>query len=191
MKKKKNGRLQLNSAGMTMVELTVTFAILGLFLVAATRIISYTINIYYAAKGASYGLEVSNMIANKIVGMTEGAESMPQIKENGEAVSFTDTTGSQVTIGTAEQEGGTYLNIHYEPSSYQNIEYEATDFKFDTKTYMGYEIESLVFSHPDGEGTGDGKKAYPDNVIRMELVLKSEKYGSYRTTRYMKCVKVQ
>lgn len=190
MKNEQNKPKKLNSAGMTMVELTVTFAILGLFLVAATRIISYTINIYYAARGASYGLEVTGMISGKVVGMLEGAESMPQITEGGEAVSFVDATGSEVTITATDEAGGKYLNIHYAPATYLNTEYEATDFKFDTKAYMGYEIESLVFAHPDTEGTPETDKLYPDNVIRMELKLHSERYGSYETVRYIKCVKI-
>lgn len=189
MREKRNKPIKLNQAGMTMVELTVTFAILGLFLVAAARVISYSVNIYYAARGASYGLEVTGMISNKVVGMMEGAENLPEISAGGDAVSFVDRTGSLVTIGTVSGVGGTYLNIHYAPASFQSIQYEATDFRFDEKAYMGYEIERLIFSYPDGVGAAESERVYPADVIKMELVLKSDKYGTYDTTRYIKCVR--
>lgn len=80
----KRNKLKLNNRGMTLTELVVAFALLSLFMVAATRMISYTINVYYAAKGTSYGLEVSNMISEKIVGHIEGAS-------NKQSVSFVET----------------------------------------------------------------------------------------------------
>lgn len=191
MKKLKGKRKKLNNAGMTLTELTVTFAILGLFLVAATRIISYSINIYYAARGASYGLEVTNMISNKVMGMIEGASTMPQIDETGENISFIDATGSQVTIGTVTTNEETYVNIHYEPATYYDTEYEAVNWKFDEKAYMGYEVEKLKFYSPNKDVVNEADKLYPDNVFVMELTVHSPKYGSFDTTRYMKCVKVE
>ena len=190
MKRKKNKPKKLNNAGMTLAELTVTFAILGLFLVAATRIISYTINIYYAAKGASYGLEVSNMISNKIVRTLEGARTMSVTDESGSGISFIDATGSEVTIETVAGEDGSYINIHYEPATYNSTEYEAVDWKFDEKAYMGFSVETLKFTHPNGDITEESSQPYPDNVVEMELVLKSDRYGAYGTTRYIKCAKV-
>ena len=187
LKKRQKKPIQQNNAGMTMVELTVTFAILGLLLVACTRIISYTITIYYNSKAASYGLEVSNMIANQIAGSVEGAKSVPVISADGTTISFVDKTDSPVTIGTVTLDGAAYLNIHYEPANYLGTEYEATDFRFDEKTYMGFEIQSLVFSRPDADKPEELRE-YPSDVIRMDLVLKSERYGYYESTRYMKCV---
>lgn len=138
---------KLNNAGMTLVEMLVTFILLGIFMVAATRVISYTIGIYYTARGTSYGYEVSNMLTNKIVGQLENAStgnsfiiknaagedepnSLPIIKqgtadENGnrlDQLKFVDGTGSVVTISTNSvpgMDGATnhYLVIHYDETA--------------------------------------------------------------------------
>lgn len=64
------------------------------------------------------------------------------------------------------------------------------DWKFDEKVYMGFSVETLKFTNPNGDITEESSKPYPDNVVEMELVLKSDRYGSYGTTRYIKCAKV-
>lgn len=180
-----------NNAGMTLTELIVSFALLALFMVAAMRIISYTVNIYFAAKGATYGLEVSNMISNKIVGQIEGAKGAkaPVVTANGsniDEISFMDSTGSNITVSavpfSAEGESGTYMNIHYDEVTEGSVKYDAVDWKFDSKAYMGYVVRELKF-----EKLGAN---YPTNVIRMKLVLHSERYGDYTTEYYIKCANV-
>ena len=184
---------KLNNAGMTLTEMIVTFALLALFMVAATRVISYVIGIYYAACGNSYGLQVSNMISNKIVGQIEGASSaaVPRITSNGsgiDQISFIDETGSRITITASPQiyEDGTsegmYVDIHYDEVTEGSIKYEAVDWRFDSKAYMGYRVKELRFESP---GAG-----YPDNVMTMSLVLHSDRYGDYETTYYIKCLNV-
>ena len=64
-------KLNKDNRGTTLVELVVTFALLGIFMVSATFIIVYTSQLYYNTKGATNGLEVSNMIAEKVVGQIE------------------------------------------------------------------------------------------------------------------------
>lgn len=184
---------QLNNAGLTLTEMIVSFALLALFMVAATRVISYTIGIYYVASGNTYGLQVSNMISNKIVGQIEGASSAkePQIVTDGsgiDQISFVDGTGSNITITASPQikaDGipeGMYINIHYDAVTEGSIKYDAVDWRFDSKAYMGYTVKELRFESP-----GDD---YPDNVMKMTLVLHSDRYGDYITTYYIKCVNV-
>ena len=192
-KTEKKGK-NLNNAGMTLIEMVATFALIALFMVAATRVISYVIGIYYAASGNSYGLQVSNMISNKIVGQMEGASSAAEmdITSDGsgiDSISFIDRTGSRVTISASPQkfkdgsEDGMYMNIHYDAVTEGSIKYDAVDWKFDPKAYMGYEVKSLQFESP---GSG-----YPPNVLKMILVLHSDKYGDYESDYYLKCVNVE
>ena len=185
---------KLNNAGMTLTEMIVTFALLALFMVAATRVISYIIGIYYAASGNSYGLQVSNMISNKIVGQIEGALPAvdPQVSSDGsgiDTISFMDETGSKITIGATPQMnaegsmGKSYMNIHYDEVTEGSIKYDAVDWKFDSKAYLGYSVSGLKFEDP---GSG-----FPKNVMKMTLVLNSERYGDYTSTYYIKCVNVE
>lgn len=194
-KKKTDGKMKkLNNAGLTLTELIVTFALLGLFMVAATRVISYTIGIYYAASGSARGLQVSDMISGKIVGQIEGARAAqnPKVKSDGsgiDEISFVDSTGSNITISASPQKQadgstqGMYMNIRYNEVTEGSVKYEAVDWRFDSKAYMGYTVKELRFEDP-----GDD---YPDNVLKMTLVLSSDRYGDFTTTYYIKCVNVE
>jgi len=188
---------KLNNAGVTMAELIVTFALLGIFMVAATRVIAYTSGIYYAARGASYGMEVSDMIAGKIIGHLEGADrTMEPVITKGsqhDQIAFVDETGSSVEITAGAINGSSdgsrsYMKIHYNEVTEGTLPYDAVDWTFDPKAYMGYEIKSLQFEDPDQ--ADPGADAYPDNVIKMTLVVNSDKYGDYKSTYYIKCIHV-
>lgn len=188
---------KLNHAGVTLTELIVTFALLGIFLVAATGVISYVIGIYYTASGNSYGMQVSTMISNKIVGQIEGASAVMEPVVSGgaigaeiDSISLVDKTGSRITISASPQtyadgtSEGMYINIHYDAVTDEStLKYEAVDWRFDAKAYMGYIIKGLKFEYP---GTD-----YPQNVLKMTLVLHSDRYGDYTSTYYIKCVNVE
>lgn len=173
-----------------MVEMIITFALLSLFMVAATRVISYTTSIYYNAKGSATGLEVSTMISNKIVGMLEGAINDPVVTANAYAgsdmIQFTDATESAVTISAQQQKKsdgtnlGNFLVIHYDEAAMGTVQYEPTDYKYDVNSYMGYEISELKFENPGSE--------YPENVIKLQITVHSEKYGDFSSVYYIKAV---
>lgn len=188
----KKRKRKLNNAGMTLVELVVTFALLALFMVAATRVISYVIGIYYAASGNAHGLAVSDMIAGRIVGQIEGASSAmdPEVIRDGSMVDkfhFVDKTGSEVTISATVNKGANamepqYINIEYAAVPDGTTKYEETAWRFDQKAYMGYYVESLKFENPGSE--------YPSNVVKMTLGLNHSRYGAYVSTYYIKCPNV-
>lgn len=186
---------------MTLVELVVTFALLGIFLVAASGVISYVIRIYYQTSGSANGLQVSTMISNKIVGQIEGASvtKTPKVTKNVivseggisiDSIYLVDKTGSKITISASPQkyadgtQEGMYMNIHYdEVMEHSTIKYKAVDWRFDAKAYMGYIVKELKFDDPGSD--------YPDNVLKMTLVLHSDRYGDYTSTNYIKCVNVE
>ncbi|MDD7642464.1 MAG: prepilin-type N-terminal cleavage/methylation domain-containing protein [bacterium] len=188
---------KLNNSGVTLTELIVTFALLGIFFVAAAGVISYVIGIYYATSGNSYGLQVSTMISNKLVGQIEGASAVMEPVVSGgaisteiDSISLVDKTGSRITIfaspqtyadGTSE---GMYINIHYDAvQEGSSLKYESVDWRFDAKAYMGYIVKGLKFESPGAE--------YPQNVLKMTLILHSDRYGDYTSTYYIKCVNVE
>lgn len=59
--------------GLTLVEMIVTFMLIGLFMIAASKVIANTVSVYYTAKGTANGMQVSSIIASKIRGEIEGA----------------------------------------------------------------------------------------------------------------------
>lgn len=205
---KKNKKV-LNNKGMTLVEMLATFALLGLFMVAATRVIAYIMGIYYAAKGNTYGLEVTNMISNKIVGQLEGASNINSFEydDNGismttsgpivfnkgdiDVIKFVDSTGSVVTFSVPNTTQ--VLNINYAQTQNYDAEtgegYAETNWYFDPAAYMGYTINKFNFVQ-----LYDGNEAnpeYPKNVIKLELEVSSPKYGDFESNYYIKCYDVE
>lgn len=183
-----------NNKGFTLVEMITTFALLGIFMVAAARVISYTIGIYYAAKGNSYGYEVSYMISNKIRGQLENANdnnsfviadkttSFPTVSDDGESIKFVDKTGS-IVEASVNDEGYFVLSYDEVVGRTEEDSYKAVDWFFDKKAYMGYTIEDIRFENP-GED-------YPKNVVRMNMTLHSPQYGDFETSYYIKCYNVE
>ncbi len=189
-----------NDSGVTLVELIVTFALLGIFLVAASGVIIYVMRIYYQASGSSNGLQVSTIISNKIVAQIEGSLGPdPKVTKNVivseggiriDSIYLMDKTGSKVTISASPQtfsdgsQKGMYMNIHYdEVTEHGAVKYKAVDWRFDAKAYMGYTVKELTFDDPGAD--------YPSNVVKMTLVLHSDRYGDYTTTSYIKCVNAE
>lgn len=191
---KKKNNVQQNNSGMTLVELIISFMLLGLFMVVATMMISSTMNIYYQARGTSYGLQVSGIIQSKIAEKLEGAmngdiTSDDFVDAAGEAangamliseekVEFIDETGSHVNLGLCEKDGKKYLAVHYYEVN-TGVNYDAVDWMFDSAVYMGYSVKDLKFSRPGG--------AYGYNILKVELTITSPKYGDYTTTEYVEC----
>ena len=67
---------KVNDQGFTLVEMITTFALLGIFLVAVTRMISYTVTLYHETQGAALGIQVSDMIAARIQGLIEDSTEL-------------------------------------------------------------------------------------------------------------------
>lgn len=181
---------KVNNKGVTLVELVVTFALLGLFMVGASGIISYTIGIYYASSGATYGFEVANMISEKIVGELETARSVsdPFISTDGKAISFVDRDGVNVKILSGSKAANTVnpngspKYVYYEYSYINEESVEKVIWEFDPKAYLGYTVDTMRF-----ERLGE---AYPENVIRLVMILHNDRYGDYERSYFIKCANV-
>lgn len=181
----RNEANKLNNAGFTLVEMVVAFALLALFMVAVTRIISYTVSLYHTTQASANGLEVSGMLSNKLVGLIEGAKEIKTVTDD--SITLVDETDTTVTISVVNN----YINIHYSevttPSGNTLMKSDGTtpytpDWKFSASTYMGFTVSELKFIHPLPED-------YPYNVIKMILTLHNGKYGDndYTSTSYIKC----
>lgn len=194
--------------GLTLVEMIVTFMLIGLFMIAASKVIANTVSVYYEAKGTANGMQVSAVIASKIRGEIEGARNATittEVKKEDGTTSevtqpyvmrlSTDTTlgGQNETSGYNKieftdaqgshvyigvNENG-YLVVHYYPVVVASGEVKSTNWVFDQKAYMGYSIKELKFTQPGGN--------YADNIIYMSLTLHSSRYGDFTYTEYIQC----
>lgn len=182
--------IQKKNKGFTLVELMVSFALLGLFMVAVTRIISYTVTIYYQAKSQNYGLEIAGELGDAVSGVvssmrTDVDMSLDNLLGNGDSTKLPcvkddkfymiDSTGCPVSIG--KDEAG-YLEIIYFKEK-EDKNYTEVPWYFDKKAYMGYVIDDMVLEKESGD--------YQDNIYRFEVSLHSSRYGDYKTTRYIRC----
>lgn len=204
-----------NKKGTTLVELVVVFALILIFVAMTGQVIASAMGVYQKVEGLDYGRQVSDTIINKIEGELSGARVMSavshggsvdphslKIYDGGETIEFYNAAGSLVRIysgtpqkytydGTTESASaydadnpanwGKQLIIHYaavKTEDGSSIAYQPVDWTFDKNMYQGYEIESLVFSRPDYD-------AYPLNIIKIDLKLKSAKYGSFEVTQYI------
>lgn len=210
MKKRKKliQKFHTMNQGLTLVEMIVTFMLIGLFMIAASKVIANTVSVYYEAKGTANGMQVSAIIASKIRGEIEGARNetiTTEVKNEDGTTSevtqpyvmrlSTDTTlgGQNETSGYNKieftdaqgshvyigvNENG-YLVVHYYPVVVASGEVKSTDWVFDQKAYMGYSIKELKFTQPGGN--------YADNIIYMSLTLHSSRYGDFTYTEYIQC----
>lgn len=204
---KQHKKLKLNNAGTTLVELIMTFALIGMFMVAATKVISNTVVVYYDAKSITSAMQVSTIVSTKIREEVEGALTTYLVDENdstgqttlpyallitdgNKALELTNREGCHVRVGVDDKG---LLNIHYYPiSSFENgkeITIPETDWKYDVKAYMGYRISNLTFEQPKQETDENGNPTalYDDNIIKMTLTIDSAKYGDYTVCEYIQC----
>ncbi len=199
---------KINNSGMTLIELIVTFALLGLFMVAATKVISDTVSVYYSAKSIQGGMQVSSIINTKITGEIEGALVEGSVNDNstmsiyisddGHKIELNDNSGSHIYITSDkvfDNDENKYMLIYYYPIAEEDentgVVTTGTGSKwtFDNKTYMGYRVKDLKFEKlselSDTSDPDYGK--YNGNIIRMTLTLNSEKFGDYTTLTYIEC----
>ena len=176
--------------GLTLVEMIVTFMLIGLFMIAASKVIANTVSVYYTAKGTANGMQVSSIIASKIRGEIEGARDATITTE----VKNEDGTTSEVTLPYVMQlSTDATLGGQNETTGYNKIEF--TDAQ-GSHVYIGVNeegylvvhyypvvvassIKELKFTQPKGD--------YADNIIYMSLTLHSSRYGDFTYTEYIQC----
>ena len=190
-KSKRSRRHSGNTKGFTMVELIVTFALLGMLMVAASYIVTSGLSVYYQVKNTNYAQTVSDTILDKIAGEISGAQVGAEarytvtISTDKKELSLYNRYGSPIVLRTGA-DGTEYekkLVLHYLPINQgTTAEKAATDWTFDTDMYMNYDIENLTFEqYMDDSGKGT-------NVVVVTLDLKNWKNGfEYTQTRYVKC----
>lgn len=198
-KERRNNCIRKN-AGTTLVEMIVVFALLSIFMTAAAAIIASVTNLYYAAKGETYGRQVSDIIMEKIAAELEGAKYEPGISpsypESGGDYSYIKLYDRTDTLVTLVEENGELL-VKYDAVKINGVKKNATVWKYDENVYNQYNIAELSFvpvseignyglDNCNKYGFNPSGKTYASNIVFVFLEIDSPKYGTYRTVRPMK-----
>ena len=180
-------KIKDNRRGSTLVEVIVTFALIGMFLLAATTAVSAAMNAFYRMESLSRAIVVSDTILDKAQGelslaSADGALLCLGGESGGDdwwkTICFYSANGNPVRMESeASVDGKGRFSLYYYPvadSSSQGI-----DWTFDEKFYQGFWIEDLSFRW-------NGTKEEPDNIIEISLILTNGN-TSYSQTRFVQC----
>lgn len=223
-KKKKSNRIKLRIAclsenkGSSLVEMVVSFALLGIFLVCAASVIAQIINLYFDAKGKTYANQVSDILMEKISSEIEGAKYdvgatfVPGVINNpvigdsdtvtsGSTMQLKDKTDAKVTLSVNENG---YFEIRYEGYGTEGTDSyrKSTTWRFDKSVYDGFKISDFQLIRGDGMSSQtnstimssygiEGDVDYYDkNVIVILLTINSPRYGDYKYYKFVKMYNV-
>ena len=155
--------------------------------------------------------KITGEIGGAQVSIAQGGASQDKtlkIYESGQVIELYDRTGSHICITTTgakgkirDDSGDNLSGNQYQDTEDQLLlyyyavqssapgsalgtvtRYEAVDWSFDQAAYMGYYIEELKFSQADPSGA-----EYPPNIIRVDLTINHDRYGSYKAVSYIEC----
>ncbi len=203
-------RICKNNSGTTLIEMIVSFALLGIFMACSSMIIATIANTYYEVKGETFGSQVSDIILEKIESEIDGAKYFGEDMETGNpsitnntSITLFDKTYTHVTVGSKDKK----LTVKYSAIVYNTNGEEDDDkslsettWQFDDSVYNGFMIEELKFYKNNDTLDSDTIKAYGlsdinlskygDNVVLVLLHLKSDRYGDYYCHRFVKMYNV-
>lgn len=202
-----------NNRGITLVEMLVCFAMLGIFMVAAFSVISRITMLYYNIKGEIYEREVSDIIMEKAASEIDGAlyfddkdksgGTNPQVASDNSYIDLYDKTNTHVKLGKNDSR----FNICYYKIEVKNADgtdseetRNETDWYFDDNMYNGFEVSDMRF-YIGGESAtildatkyglaGVNLSEYDKNVVLITLHLHSGRYGDYYSYRFVRMYNV-
>lgn len=168
-----NIRLRKNNKGMTLAELIVTFALMGIFLASTAAIISSSVLVHSQLTGTMYAQTVGETLLDKMTG--ELAASKP-------------ISGRSMTVGVVLREGEILGNgvSFYDRDGIQSyflvedglLVLQADDqWQLDENAYMGYRVSDLQVVRLNDK-----------NVLEVQIKLKNLKTGfEYTASRAVRC----
>ncbi len=186
-----NGKENLakDNRGITLTEMIVTFALVGIFMAAAVSVISSAIVTHSELTASMYAQSVGEMLLDKITGELAAARAGEEASiligdpsevggTEGVGAAFCDRNGRPVMclienglLHFRYLEEGQSLN---ENTAFQEWEDE---WSFDEKAYMGFRITDMQIKRIDGQ-----------NVFEIQVKIKNLKTGfEYSTSRCARC----
>lgn len=195
-------RKKSNTAGTTMVELIVTFALMAIFMSAAVMVLTATMNFHFRVKSTVDASNVIEILLEKVCGEIAGADNNykviisnakalePQSKSTdgddriGTVITLVNRNSSPIRI----QNDDGYLLIYYYPERFGEAgpQYPSVEWKFDKNLYMNYKIIDMTFEQLKVKGTEESYRA--TNVIEVIITLKNVRTGFvYTASRCVEC----
>ena len=202
----------IDNKGMTLIETTLCFALLGMLLVAASQVIATCTNVYYDTKSTSSGTQTAQAVAMELEGELADAKPLTLAGEyssycvysDGKSIQFIGRDGNQVvyaigasgseqlllkkTLKDAYNETYEKSTVYPDGTKIPDNKYENTEF---TSQYIGldYSVKEIRFTKfvkkiPSTEIIGT-LPIEDCPILKMEVKMDSLKYGEYTCTEYV------
>lgn len=172
-----------DKSGMTLVELMVTFLLLGMLMAAAIATLSPAMNVMAKISNMSRAQGVADILMEKVCGEVGSSTGQVQIDSGNEKISYTDKKGRSVIMYAKETDGEKRLVLHYQASSIAEggaAAAKGVDWTFSKKMYMNQEIKELKFERKEDT-----------NLVKITLTVRNVKTGqTYKRTKIVECYKL-
>ena len=182
-------KVQGDNRGTTLAEMIVTFALIGIFLVASAGVISSAVVLHSNLTGTMYAQSVGEILIDKVTGELAAAQPKGSraliIGEGrtaggtvGDGAAFYDRDGNRVCCFVKEGR----LIFSYKESvkvdSYGEVQVKPErEWKLEDKAYMGYQITDMRIARLEDK-----------NVLEITLKIKNLKTGfEYTVSRCTGC----
>lgn len=178
-----------DNRGITLTEMIITFALVGIFMAAAVSVITSAVITNSELTASMYAQSVGEMLLDKVTGELAAAQAYEGCSlmigdtekaggTQGNGVAFYDRDGKAVLCMV--QDG--LLKFRYQESVDVTDQGEILiqaqqDWTLDAKAYMGFRITDMQIA-----------RANEENVIEVKIKIKNLKTGfEYATSRCTKC----
>jgi hypothetical protein len=187
----KKRKARSSCAGATLVEMIVTFALTGIFMVAAAAMAGSAMQVFGRIKETGYAQSVCDMILDRTEAELSTASTQDvrinaagTISSGGKNVALADAqsvccqtgAGARICIFATPYDAGTKTGGQYVVHYYGDTLQPATDWSYDDAALLDYRVETLAFSKVD------------DSTVQASLTVVSLRTGyTYRASRVIPC----
>lgn len=167
-----NRGIKNDNAGISLAELIVTFALMGIFLAAVAAVITSSVFLHSELTAAMYAQSVSETLLDKVTGELAAAKPVG---------SKSMTVGTVIQEGEAAGNGISFYDRNGEKASFTVedglLVMEAVQsWKMDENAYMGYRITNLQVTRLNDENV-------LEVIIKIQNLKTGYEYTSSRTVQ--------
>ena len=155
----------MNNDGFTLLEMIISFALLGILLVAAAQIISSSTQVYYYTKSVTYGIQASQVVATEVRGDLE--EALPLLLKHEDNDRNVSKTGSFISSANSSKNYSVYISDDGRGIAFINND----------------EKQVLYWMKTDSNVSSDSQN--PDILVRREISTNGSFEDKEFTTQYV------
>ena len=201
---------KMDNKGMTLVEMLVSFIILGILLVVAAKVIHSCTEVYYNNRSVSYGIQAAQIVATEIRGEIEDALPL-----NVYDIDNTSSRGYYIIISDSNHmiefvgKNGIQKKIYLKQEGTKSVLYEESWQVYDSDTLdavtgsisafpvkqidssyigMGYEVKDItfeIFYRNTEESTTPDLQISDCPVLKMHLKVCNNQFDIYECDEYI------